>query len=321
MYVYLRNGVTRQDLDSLSGLWRDGPVPDRVGFCTDGVGPRELLSGRSLNSILAAAVRSGLPIPTAVRMATLVPATRFGLAPWLGTLELGALADLAVFPDESFSAPSLVLSAGARPAPAPPGNLDGLRWRPPAERPDRSSFTPLPRGRYRAIAIEPGASLVTREFETDGGDALTAVAFDRLHARSAFRGLVNGLGLRGGAIASTTGSESVALLVIGDSAADMALAADRVFAAGGGVSVCSGGRELARWAAPLAGLLSDSDAETVAAGVEAVNAALRALGCGMADPLTTIDFLTSPAIPHLRISAGGYHRLRDGVRLPLEVGP
>ena len=168
------------------------------------------------------------------------------------------------------------------------------------------------------MAILPEAPLVTREVETDGAGALLAVAIDRAGGREAFRGLLLGLGFHGG-VATTTGSESAAMVVIGDGEEDMLRAAERVVAMGGGVAVFEGGRERAAWQARVAGLVSDEDAAPVAAAVDRINAALRSLGCPMADPLTTIDFLTSPAIPHLRIATDGYHRLRDGAVLPLEL--
>ena len=319
IYVYVRNGATRQDLVSLSGLWAGQAPPARVAFCTDGVDPRDLVSGRSLNWVVAEAVRTGLPLATAIRMASLVPAGRFGLAPWLGSLAIGAMADVAVFPDESLLSPSLVLTSGARPQSALARDLGGLEWQPPPMPRDPALFSTPALGRYRAMAIPPDAPMVTREIETNGRDALLVIAIDRIHGVRAFRGLVAGLGFHGGAVATTTGSESVALLVIGDRAEDMTLAVKRVRSTGGGVSVFSGGRELAGWTAPVGGLLSDSDAVEVADDVDSVNGALRALGCAMPHPLTTIDFLTSPAVPHLRISPDGYHRLRDGLLLPLEI--
>ena len=111
---------------------------------------------------------------------------------------------------------------------------------------------------------------------------------------------------------------SSALLVVGDNAADMASAAGRVIALEGGVAVFSRGRELASWAAPLGGAISPDGAASVALAIAAVKGALRELGCLLPDPLTVIDFLTLPAVPHLRISPTGYVRLRDGRRLGVD---
>lgn len=320
MYVYLRHGVTRQDLPALARLWTEGSVPlERIAFCTDGLDPAAAVAGRSLNWVVGQAIAAGLPLVTAVRSATLVPARRFGFDPWLGALVPHALADVAVYDDERLERPWLVLTGGAPPAPAgrsalPAWMLDSVR---PGDL-DAGLFEPVPKGRHRAMASLPEAPMVTREVESSGEGALLAVAIDRLGSGRRFRGLHTGSGIRGGALASTTGSESVALLVLGDDPAAMAQAAAAVVAMRGGAAVVAGGRELARWPARLMGQLSPEPAAAVARDVQAVNGALRALGCRLPDPLTAIDFLTSPAIPFLRICADGYVRLRDGARLGLE---
>jgi hypothetical protein len=38
----------------------------------------------------------------------------------------------------------------------------------------------------------------------------------------------------------------------------------------------------------------------------------------MANPLLSLEVLTTGAIPHLRIWAGGYRRLKDGALLGIE---
>jgi len=319
MYVYLRQGVTRQDLPALSRLWTEYRVPlDRVAFTTDGVDPAHAIAARSLNSVVGSAITAGLPLVTAVRSATLVPARRFGLDPWLGALTPYALADVAVFDDERLERPWRVLCEGMGPPAPRPSTLPA--WLQDMVRVgelDTGLFAPVAPGSYRAMQVRPEAPMVTREVESDGRDALLAVAIDRLGSGRAFRGLYVGSGIAGGAVASTTGSESVALLVLGDDPADMRRAVENVVAMQGGVSVVSGGQERARWRATLAGQLSTAPAASVARDVHAVNAALRALGCALPDPLIAIDFLTSPAIPHLRICASGYVRLKDGARLGL----
>src|SRR5205823_12568041 len=85
--------------------------------------PAGAAASRSLNWMLGTAIASGLPLVTAVRSATLVPARRFGLDPWLGALAPYALADIAVFDDERLDRPWLVLCEGARPLDPGPGTL------------------------------------------------------------------------------------------------------------------------------------------------------------------------------------------------------
>ncbi len=317
-YAYLRSGVTRQDLPQLAGAWAAREARERLAFCTDSAALEDLVAGRSLNRIVGQAVELGLDLAAAVRMATLVPARRFGLHHRLGSLAPGAAADLAIYEDERLQRPRLVLVAGRRPVPTGPSDLSGLAWRPPADLPlEADAYAPPPPGRHRAMAVSAEAPMVTREAEADAAGALVVVAIDRRQGRRRFKGLLTGLGLHDAAFATTCGSDSIALLVVGDRPETMALAARRVVERGGGMSVCAGGRELAGWSAPILGTLSDGDATVVATETGRVNAELRRLGCLVPDPLATIDFLTSPAIPHLRISPAGYHRLRDGAVLGL----
>jgi adenine deaminase len=106
--------------------------------------------------------------------------------------------------------------------------------------------------------------------------------------------------------------------LVGDQPADMAVALERVRDMRGGAAVAARGRLLADWAAPVAGLYGTGPVEQVAAEVTAVNAALRELGCWVPNPLLTLETLTTAAIPHLKLWAEGYFRLRDGARLGLE---
>jgi adenine deaminase len=320
LYAYAREGITRQDLDAIAPVWREGLAPlDRLAFCSDGLDVGALCAGESLNTVVAKAVREGLPLPAAVRAATLVPARRFGLAPSLGTLAVGAHADLLLVADRELMRPELVLVGGEEPRPpaaveVPPAMLDTVHPRAFGESLLRG---PGP-GRWRAMRLYPEAPMVTREVESDGSEALVAVAVDRLGEPRAFRGLLAGFGLRSASVATTAGSESRVVLLVGVEPADLRLALEEVTRMRGGAAVVRDGEVVARWAAPFAGMFSLDPCEKVAREVAAVNQALRDDGCPLPDPLLTLEFITSPAIPHLRLGADGYYRLRDGARPPLE---
>jgi adenine deaminase len=319
LFAYAREGLTRQDLEAIAPVWLDGSAPvERLALCTDGVGVEALCEGRSLNAALAKAVKLGVPLPVAVRAATLVPATRFGLAPRLGAIRPGACADLVVTGDAETFRPELVLVGGKRPVAAPLSQADWmLDSVHPAQVPDGLLEKPG-RGRWRAMRIFEEAPMVTREVESDGSDALVAVAVDRLGTDRAFRGLLLGLGLRSASVATTAGSDSRVVMLTGPRPTDMRLAMEEVTKMNGGAAVVRDGKVLAAWPARIGGMFSAEPCEVVAQGVEAINRALREDGCPLPNPLLTLEFLTSPAIPHLRICAEGYVRLRDGARLGLE---
>jgi len=321
-YAMVRHGATRQDLPAIAQLWQEGRVNDfgRLALVCDSVEPDDLLAGRSLNRAVELAVDSGLPLARAVRLASRNPAERFGLGRWIGGLAPGMLADLMLLPiGEPGVKPRLVLVGGRTPAEVnrhryPPEMLHTVKF----GEVDPAWLTHPGKGRWRALELI--APLVTREAETDGSDAIVATAIDRIGRRRAFRGLLRGLGLKGGACAVSAAWDSPCLLVVGDSPADMAIALRRLKELQGGAVVASQGRVQAEFRAELAGVLSLAPAAEVVSRVTAVNRALEALGCVWPNSLLSIETLTTGVIPHLRLWAEGYVRLRDGARLGLNWG-
>jgi len=321
-YAMVRHGATRQDLPTIAQLWQEGRVNDfgRLALVCDSVEPHDLLAGRSLNRAVELAVDSGLPLARAVRLASRNPAERFGLGRWIGGLAPGMLADLMLLPiGEPGVKPRLVLVGGRTPAEVnrhryPPEMLHTVKF----GEVDPAWLTHPGKGRWRALELI--APLVTREAETDGSDAIVATAIDRIGRRRAFRGLLRGLGLKGGACAVSAALDSPCLLVVGDSPADMAIALRRLKELQGGAVVASQGRVQAEFRAELAGVLSLAPAAEVVSRVTAVNRALEALGCVWPNSLLSIETLTTGVIPHLRLWAEGYVRLRDGARLGLNWG-
>ena len=313
-HTELRHGATRQDLQAMPALWRERRLlSSRLSFVTDGLEPEVLARGDSLNWVVEQAVALGMPLARAVRLASHNVAERYGLGRWLGGLAPGMLADLVVVPRGHGFRPRLVLVGGRRPEPSrrpayPAWMLDTVRL----EGLRAELLTHPGPGRWRAMRQE--GQVVTREVESDGSGALVCAVVDRLGGRRGFRGLWEGFGLRGGGVAITSAWESPGIVIAGDRPDDMAAAARRVQDLRGGAAVVSGGRVLAEWEAPLAGLYSIAPGSQVVDQVSAVNRVLAELGCPWPNPILALETLTTAAIPFLRIWAGGYFRLRDGAR-------
>ena len=119
------------------------------------------------------------------------------------------------------------------------------------------------------------------------------------------RGFVHGFGLRAGALASSVGHDSHNLCVVGADDFDMAVAANRVAAFGGGFVAVRGGMVLAEMALPVAGLMSLRSFQDVAQDLERLRAAKRAMGCLLTEPFLQLAFLALPVIPHLKITDMG----------------
>ncbi|MBI3764026.1 MAG: adenine deaminase, partial [Chloroflexi bacterium] len=104
------------------------------------------------------------------------------------------------------------------------------------------------------------------------------------------------------AVASTVAHDSHHMLVVGTDDSAMALAANELAKASGGMLVVKEGKVEAIVELPIAGLMSDERAEVVAQKAERVLAAYRACGCYLNNANMQLSLLALVVIPELRIS-------------------
>lgn len=125
--------------------------------------------------------------------------------------------------------------------------------------------------------------------------------------------LVEGYGIRNGAIASSVSHDSHNVVCAGDNAADMAVACNRLRETGGGYAIASGGRIVGELPLPAFGLMSDGDAGQVTAGIAGLEAIAHAMGVNPGiDPFTTLSFVALPVIPRLRLLDTGLYDTETG---------
>jgi len=116
-------------------------------------------------------------------------------------------------------------------------------------------------------------------------------------------GFVSGFGYTGRmAMASTVAHDSHHMIVVGTDRENMALAANRLGEVGGGVTVFRDGREIALVELPIAGLMSEEHAETVARKAGRMVAAMADCGCTLNNAYMQHSLLALVVIPELRIS-------------------
>lgn len=260
---------------------------------------------------------------TAIRMATLSPAERFGLH-HLGAIAPGRQADLVVLSDLADFAVEEVYVRGRRVArngrPERGGRTpDPLPVAPSMNADPRAlDFSYPVRGRTaRVIDIVPDqivtgllrmpVPVARGRLASDPGRDLLKIAVVERHTGSGRTGigLVRGLGLRRGAIASSVAHDSHNLIVAGVTDADMTVAAAAVMEMGGGLAVAAGGAVAARLALPIAGLMSPEPVRTVRRAMDRLVRAAHRLGSPLKDPFMTLSFLALPVIPALKITDRG----------------
>jgi len=336
VHVLIREGTTARNLLPLLPLLTPHTAPF-VHFCTDDRHPETLLSEGHLDGMLRQAIARGVPPLVACAAATLHAARAFRL--WdLGALAPGYRADFTVLSDLEqvrieavYVGGELVAREGECLVPLAAEEPAGLRATVRVN-PEQLSFSIPARGKKaRVIGVVPGqvftrALLVSPKLQ--GGEVVADPARDLLKLAVVERhrgtgnvglGLVQGFGLRAGALASTVAHDAHNLVVVGASDEDMRRAVAELVRLGGGQVVVAGGEVQAALPLPIAGLMSDRRLEEVARlGRELVRAA-HGLGCILPDPFMTLSFLALPVIPALKLTDRGLVDVEAFQLVPLFV--
>ncbi|MBM7867634.1 adenine deaminase [Heliobacterium gestii] len=322
MRLLIREGSAAQNLADLISCIVPA-TQENISFCSDDRHPADLLREGHMNAILRKAVSLGVAPALAVKLATVTAARHYRL-PRVGAVAPGYRADLAVFSDLTAFQTQAVFKGGQMVASA--GKLcekagDARTY---ADRPcfgEGSVHLPPIAGRLapaydrdaevRVIVIQPnqivtGQEIIPAAHIGPAKDILPVAVVER-HGKSGAIGcgLLRGFGLRRGAVASTVAHDSHNLIVVGVDDAEMAFACETLAEMGGGMVAVAGGRVLAALPLPVAGLMSDEDAATVARRLASLHQTVRDLGCTLAAPMMTLSFLALPVIPELKLTDQG----------------
>ncbi len=327
MRVIIREGSAARNLSALL------PAVKAAGsrwfmFGSDDREAGELLTVGHIDEILRRAVAQGCDPFDAVEMAALNPALHYGLVR-RGAVAPGYRADLAVVDDLEDFRVRLVIKDGevavregalAVEIPAHPPGEGLLRTIRLARELRADDFTlKAGPGAVPVIGLVPD-QIITEKLLLEPGRGengliradpqrdIIKVAVVERHRRSGrvALGLLRGLGLRRGAIASSVAHDSHNIIVAGVSEAAMAAAVNALSRTGGGFAVVDQPPAPAvLLPLPVAGLISPEPAAAVAAALEKVTAAAHALGAVPAQPFLTLSFLALPVIPHLKITDRG----------------
>lgn len=338
-WVMIRQGTAAHNLPALIDLF-DEPWSRRCLLVTDDRHPADILREGHIDHMIRMAVQMGKGAVSAIRMASLQAAQCFGLHR-VGAVAPGWRADLLVLDELDTFAIRDVYCAGRRvvhngqmaaiPAPTVSQTLLDAVHHSCHTSPLTAADFALDGGtrRCRVIRTVPG-ELLTEEWITElalgrnGGvdlerDIVKLAVVER-HHNTGHKGIgfVSGLGLQHGAVVSTVSHDSHNIVVIGTNDEDMAFAVNYILSIGGGCAAVRGGKVLAEVPLPVAGLMSEQSAETVAAQDEALRQAICALGAPPQNALLmTTAFIGLPVIPALKLTTRGLVDVTQQKLVPL----
>lgn len=329
MYLMIREGTVARDLRNLI------PVVNQYNsrrclFVTDDKHLDDLVLEGSIDHNVRLAIAEGLSPITAIQMATINTAECFGLQ-HKGAIAAGYKADFSFVEDLESIRISHVYKDGM--AVVQDGKLiidcnnnhknslgKSVHF---DEVIEMNLNISLPSKKANIIEIIPN-SLITQHIveEVDicdqgffqpsiTADQLKLAVIERHHmTKQIGLGIVKGLGLKVGAIATTIAHDSHNLIIAGTNDRDMTLAANRIKKMQGGLIVIKDGQILASLELPIAGLISDRPYREVYASLNNLHIALEKLGANSHfNPFLTLSFLALPVIPELKLTDKGLFKV------------
>src|SRR5437016_5094205 len=336
MWLMIREGSAACNLDALLPLVKE-LHPPRVFFVTDDRDPLDLTTRGHMDSMVRRAIELGLNPIESIRLASYNTAQYFRLYD-RGAIAPGFIADLVVLDDlDTFQVESVYKDGkliaqhgqllGNIPAVDFPGITGTIRIGNIGESALRLPGKP---GLVEVIGIEPG-QITTQHLQEEAPikngelvadperDLLKLVVIERHHASgSVGLGLVKGLGLRRGALASSVAHDAHNLVIAGASDSDMLRAARVLEEMGGGFACVVDGEVRASVPLPLGGLVSPLPAAELVQQLTALDAAAAELGCTLDHPCMTLSFLSLSVIPSLKLTDQGLIDVETFTLLPLQ---
>lgn len=338
MRAMLRLGSAWYDVaPQIKAVTEHGLDPRNIILCTDDSHSGTLINDGHMNRVVRHAIAQGLAPVTAIQMATLNTAQHFGLERELGSIAPGRRADLILSSDLTQLPIEMVLARGEVVAENGSLSIDIPQTQYPesaintvhlGKSLSSNDFTiqaqehgvdaSAASANVRVIGVienqAPTEALVRKVpvaqglLEMSPAEDVCQIALVERHkgTGAVVNAFVSGFGYKVPcAMASTVAHDSHHMIVVGTDRALMAQAANRLGEVGGGVTLFTEVGEAAMVELPIAGLMSNERAETVAEKAQQLVLAMKECGCELNNAYMQHSLLALVVIPQLRLSDVG----------------
>lgn len=325
MYVMIREGTAAKELCRILPIVNEKNAR-RFLFVTDDRHLDDIISEGSIDYMIRKAIKKGIDPITAIQMGSLNTAECFGLKDQ-GAIAPGYKADFVLLDDlEQIEIQSVykngqcVFSEGElTDFPKELEQKECSHLTNTVHLPvinEQSFHLDIVGEKAHIIEVIPNSIVTDHVIETVQKDErdrfIASIEKDHLkiavmerhhHTGNIGLGVLKGLGLQSGAIATTVAHDSHNLILAGTTDKDMAVAANAIRDMQGGLVVVDKGKVLAQLNLPIAGLMSHEPYEKVNKRLVEINQALDKIGANHTfNPFLTLSFLALPVIPSLKLT-------------------
>lgn len=317
-HVPLRYSSIRPDLPKLLDeiLELELDVFDQLTYTTDGSSPVFMEKG-VINLCIDIAIKKGIPLIDAYRMATYNVAKYYGLDEVIGSIAPGRLAHLNILYEQDDPTPLSVIAKGQWIVKEgieckPTVNIDWkkygidklkLDWDLTDD--DLQFSIPVGMEMMNDVILKPypiEIDITVSNISSDNFDAFLLL-IDRdgkWRVNTMLKGFVKSLG----GLCSTF-STTDDIIIIGKRKADMRLAFERTKEIGGGIVLAHEGKIIYELPLALSGAMSTEDLETLISQVNGLIDTLKRYGYELSDPMYNLFFLSSMHLPYIRVTPKG----------------
>lgn len=324
MWIMIREGSIRRDLKNIVPQILSSQIyKDRLMFCSDGLDPKELCNFGHIDYCVNQAIKIGMNPIDAITIASKNCFDYYGLSKDLGGIAPGKLADLLIFddlksikPKSVFVGGKLVVSDGKLVTKIlSPKIPNWLKQTIKIKKFIPSDFDIKSKKKQVTVntiimQTEIITKLGVRELFTRDNNVVASsdkdiwkvAAFDRFHGlKKGTIGFLENFGANVGAFASTWSFHENDLIIIGSNESDMAIAANELKKANGGMILVTNGKVVQKLPLQLAGIISSDSIDQVYDKFNSLNISLIDSGCKFKKPHLIPLFLPFLALPELRI--------------------
>ncbi|MCP4551957.1 MAG: adenine deaminase [Bacteroidetes bacterium] len=324
MKVLIREGSAAKNFEALIPLLNTHP--DEIMFCSDDLHPNDLVKGH-INKLIKRAIKKGYDPLTVLKCCIYNPIKHYNLE--VGLLQKNDSADFIVVDsltrfniEQTYINGKLVADKGKSLIETSVEIMPNHFVASPINKSDIA--VTAKDGKIKVIEALEG-QLITNKFEVvptvikgfvvsdPMRDVLKMVVLNRYQKSKPAIGFIKNFGFKTGAIASTVAHDSHNIIAIGVDDHDIVEAINILIKQQGGISLVNKDEQKVL-SLPVAGIMSNRDAQQVAADYEELEYGAKKLGSSFKAPFMTLSFMALLVIPALKLSDRG---LFDGDKFEL----